>query len=328
VRDLDLNEMRVFVRVIDRGAFAVAARELRVPTSTVSRTVARLEERIGARLLQRTPRSVRATSEGRALYAAVREAVGVLERTAHTFEPATRTPKGILRVTAPAEIAGTFLADVAVAFGQRYPLVQIELALTNRAVNLVDEGFDVALRAAARLPDSSLVVKKLGDLEHALYASPRYIEQHGAPASPADLADHRSIVFRAKDLVKTWKLYDDTRTVDVAVRAYMGADDFSYLRAAVIAGGGIALMPRLVCSKDEAAGRLVRVLPSFAATGARLYVMYPSAAHIPARVTAFRDFVVAAFDAWQSTRKHSVRAVNSRYRPSSTAMDPADDGRG
>jgi len=306
VRDLDLNELRVFVRVVDRGSFAAAARELGIPTSTVSRAVARLEARTGTRLLHRTPRSVRATTEGRAVYAGVNEAVGMLERATHGLEPATRTPKGILRVTAPTEIGGAFLADVAVAFSERYPLVQIDLALTNRAVSLIDEGFDVAVRAAARLGDSSLVAKKLGDLEHALFASPRYLERHGAPSSPAELGDHRCIVFRAKDLVKTWKLHDDEHAVEVLVRGRMGADDFSYLRAAALAGGGIALMPRLVCAKDEKAGRLVRVLPRFEAKGAGLYLMYPSAAHVPARVTAFRNFVAAAFDAWTSERQRGA----------------------
>jgi DNA-binding transcriptional LysR family regulator len=200
-------------------------------------------------------------------------------------------------VTAPTDIGSTFLADIAVAFGERYPLVQIEMALTNRAVNLVDEGFDVAVRAALRLADSTLVAKKLGDVEHALYASPRYLETHGAPASPRDLAEHRCVVFRGKDLAKTWSLHDDKETIDVDVRARMGGDDFGYVRAVALAGGGIALLPRLVCAKDEAASRLVRVLPSFEAKGAGLYVLYPSAAHVPARVTAFRDFVAAAFDA-------------------------------
>ena len=237
-----------------------------------------------------------ATSEGRAIYSSVSEAVGTLERAARGREPATRRPKGVLRVTAPTDIGAWFLADVMVAFGQRYPLVQIDLTLTNRAVNLVDEGFDVAVRAALRLADSTLVAKKLGDVEHAVYASPRYIERHGAPSSPAELAHHRCIVFRGKDLTKTWRLYDAEETVEVLVRARMGGDDFGYVRAAVLAGGGIALLPRLVCAKDEAAGRLVRVLPEFEAKGAGLYVLYPSAAHVPARVTAFRDFVAAAFD--------------------------------
>jgi len=302
VRDLDLNDLRVFVRVVERGGFAVAARELGVPTSTVSRTIARLEASTGTRLLHRTPRSVHATSEGRAIYASVSEAVGTLERAARALEPATRRPKGVLRVTAPTDIGAWFLADVAVAFGERHPLVQIDLALTNRSVNLVDEGFDVAVRAALRLADSSLVAKKLGDVEHALYASPRYIERHGAPSSPGELGDHECIVFRARDLAKTWRLEGDEETIEVPIRARMGGDDFGYVRAAVLAGGGIALLPRLTCAKDEAAGRLVRVLPAFAARGAGLYVVYPSAAHVPARVTAFRDFVAAAFDARPSAR--------------------------
>jgi DNA-binding transcriptional LysR family regulator len=292
VRDLDLNDLRVFVRVVDRGAFARAARELRVPTSTVSRTISRLEQRVGARLLQRTSRSVSATGEGRALYASVSESVGALERAAHSLEPATRTPKGTLRMSAPAEIACTFLADVVVAFTERYPHVHVDVALTNRAVNLVDEGFDLAVRAAARLADSAVIAKKLGDLEHGLFAAPRYLDAHGAPSSPDQLAQHRLVAFRAKDLERVWKLGD----VDVPVRARIGADDFSYIRAAVIAGGGIGLMPRLVCAKDEAAGRLVRVMPSFGAKGAALYIMYPSSTHVPARVTAFRNFVAAAFD--------------------------------
>ena len=295
MRDLDLNDLRVFVRVVDRGAFAKAARELRVPTSTVSRTVARLEARVGARLLQRTSRSVSTTAEGRTLYASVSDAIAALERATHALEPASRTPKGILRLAAPAEIACTFLAEVVVAFGERYPHVQVDVALTNRAVNLVDEGYDMAVRAAARLADSSLIAKKLGDLDHGLFASPRYLDEHGAPRSPDELARHRCVAFRAKDLERTWLLDD----VEVPVRAHIGADDFSYVRAAVIAGGGIGLMPRLVCARDEAAGRLVRVLPSFGAKGAGLYILHPQSTHVPARVTAFRSFVAAAFDAWR-----------------------------
>jgi DNA-binding transcriptional LysR family regulator len=306
VRDLDLNDLRVFVRVVDRGGFAIAARELGIPTSTVSRTIARLETNTGTRLLHRTPRSVHATGEGRAIYASVSEAVGTLERAARALEPATRQPKGVLRVTAPTDIGVTFLADIAVAFSERYPLVQVEMALTNRAVNLVDEGFDVAVRAALRLADSTLVAKKLGEVEHALYASPRYLETHGAPSSPSELTGHRCIVFRGKELEKTWTLHGDEETIDVVVRARMGGDDFGYVRAAVLAGGGIALLPRLVCAKDEAAGRLVRVLPTFQAKGAGLYMLYPSAAHVPARVTAFRDFVAAAFDARPSARSAKV----------------------
>lgn len=195
VRDFDLNDLRVFVRVVDRGGFAVAARELRVPTSTVSRTIGRLESRAGIRLLQRTSRSVRATSEGAALYASVREAITTLESHARALEPATRTPKGILRVTAPTEIGSAFLADLVVAFAERHPAVQVELSLTNRAVDLVAEGVDVAVRAAAKLDDSSLIAKKLGELEHGLYAAPRYLERRGIPRCPRSSSTTRAWCF-------------------------------------------------------------------------------------------------------------------------------------
>src|SRR5207245_7406599 len=144
----------------------------------------------------------------------------------------------------------TFLSDVLVAFGERYPLVRIEVMVTNRAVNLVHEGFDLAVRAVAgRIADSSVVRKKLGELEHGLYASPRYLEAHGAPTTPSELTAHRCIAFRAKDLARTWTLSDGAQTIDVDVRASMSADDFSAIRAAALAGGGIALMPRLTCAK-------------------------------------------------------------------------------
>jgi DNA-binding transcriptional LysR family regulator len=297
VKDLDLNDLRAFVRVVDRGGFALAARELGVPTSTVSRAVSRLEAQTSTRLLHRTSRSVHLTTEGSAIYATVSEAVAALERATLALEPTDRRPSGVLRVTAPTDIGCTVLADIAVAFSERHPLVQLDLALTNREVSLVGERFDVAIRAATRLEDSSLVVKRLGSVEHAVYASPGYIERHGAPVTPADLGRHRCIVFRAKALAKTWKLRAHEETIEVPLRGQMAADDFGYVRASVLAGGGVALMPRIVCAKDEAAGRLVRVLPTFTAKGAELCILYPSAAHVPTRVAAFRDFVAAAFAA-------------------------------
>jgi DNA-binding transcriptional LysR family regulator len=295
VNDIDLDDLRVFVRVVHRGVFALAARDLGLPTSTVSRTVARLEASTGARLFHRTSRSVHLTVEGSAIYATVSDAVAALERAALALEPPSRQPSGLLRVTAPTDIGCTFLADVAVAFGERHPLVKLDLALTNRAVNLVGKRFDVAVRAVTRLEDSSLVVKRLGSLEHVIYASPGYLERYGSPMTPADLGRHRCIVFRGKALAKTWKLYAGVDAVEVPLQGQTGADDFGYIRASVLAGGGIALMPRIVCAKDEAAGRLVRVLSGFVAKGAELCILYPSAAHVPRRVAAFRDFVADAF---------------------------------
>jgi DNA-binding transcriptional LysR family regulator len=293
---LDLNDLAVFVRVVDRGGFASAARELGVPTSTVSRTVRRLEEIVGSRLLHRTTRSVRPTAEGRELFANVAGAVGTLQTAARGLEPVSRRPKGKLRVTAPNDVGSTFLADIVAEFADRHPLVQVELILTNRTLNLVDEGIDLAIRAGP-LADSSLVARKVGDLEAALCASPRYVEKHGTPETLGDLADHRLVVFRAKDLETTWTLRGPEGDEEVRVRGRVGGDDFMFVRAIILAGGGIGLLPRIVSAQDEQDGRLVRVLPQYEMQSGPLHVVYPSGQNLPARVTAFRDFVLEAYTA-------------------------------
>jgi DNA-binding transcriptional LysR family regulator len=303
VADLNLDDLAVFVRVVERGGFAGAARDMGAPTSTVSRAIGRMEARAGVRLLHRTTRHVRPTTEGRELYASVAPAVSTLRAAAQALEPATRQPRGRLRVTAPIDLCANLLADTVVAFAERYPLVQLDFTVTNKHANLVEEGFDVAVRATGDLADSSLVARKLGDLEHRLYAAPRYLQKHGAPATVRDLEDHPLIVFRAKDLARTWALRCAAGDVSIPVRGRIGGDDFTFVRAMVVAGGGIGLLPHVNCAADEDSSRLVRVLSEYHARGASLYVVYPSARNVPARVTAFRDFVVAAFAAWSAGRE-------------------------
>ena len=298
--ELNLDDLAVFVRVVERGGFAPAARELGTPTSTVSRAIGRLETRAGVRLLHRTTRHVQLTSDGHELYAAIAPAVSTLRATAQTLEPSSRLARGRLRVTAPSDLFSGFLSDVVAAFAERYPLVQLDFVVTNKRVSLVDEGFDVALRASAKLADSTLVARKLGDIDHRLYASPKYLEHRGAPVTPLDLVNHHSVVFRGQELAKTWLLHSSGGETSVALRGRIAGDDFSFVRAMVIAGAGIGLLPHLNCVSDVASGRLLRVLPEYHARGASLYVVYPSKKQVPARVTAFRDFVSEAFADWAS----------------------------
>jgi DNA-binding transcriptional LysR family regulator len=298
VAELNLDDLAVFVRVVERGGFARAARELGTPTSTVSRAIERLESSSGVRLLHRTTRDMQPTSEGRDLYATAAPAVATLRAAALSIEPVTRKPKGRLRVTAPNDLGAGFLADVIVAFMDRHPLVQLDFSLTNRHQNLIEGGFDLALRATVRLDDSSLVARKLGQLELGLYAAPKYLLRRGSPTSPADLENHSCVMFRADELARTWALRDAEDDASVHVRGKIGGDDISFVRALVGAGAGIGLLPRINCDTDESNGRLVRVLPELHARGATLYVVYPSKKNVPARVTAFCDFVVDAFDTW------------------------------
>jgi len=295
--NVDLNDVALFVRVVDREGFAKVAREVRVPTSTVSRAISRLEATVGTQLLVRSTRSVVPTAEGRAFYREVAPAVSALHHAARGVDGADKQVRGKLRVTAANDVGATFLGEVVAEFCERHPDVEVETLLTGRAVNLVEEGIDVALRAAARLPDSSLVVRKLGDLEQDLYASPRYLEKHGVPQNIEEVRAHRVVLFRAPEGNAIWKLRDQASgsVEEVAVSARVSGDDFMFVRAAVMSGGGVGLLPRIVVHSDVEAGRLVRLLPTFSAREASLYFVHVPTASLPARIAAFRDFMVDAF---------------------------------
>lgn len=292
--ELDLNDVAVFVRVVEHAGFAKAARELGVPTSTLSRAVARLEESTGARLVHRNTRSVTPTSEGQAFYAEVAPAVSALRHAARTVDGHEREPRGQLRVSAPNDIGSTLVARLVTRFTERHPGVHVSVELSARQVNLVQEGFDVALRASGRLSDSSLVARKAGELEGELYASPGYLSAAGAPAALADLERHRCVLFRANGGDVTWSLDGPDGQTEQRVRGRIAGDDYLFVRAATLSGGGIAVLPRIVAADDLAAGRLVRVLPAYVQRGAALYVVYAAARRLPAKIAAFRDFVLQA----------------------------------
>jgi DNA-binding transcriptional LysR family regulator len=292
---LDLNDVAVFVRVVDRAGFAKTARELSVPTSTVSRAVARLEEALGTRLVHRNTRSVTPTSEGRAYYADVAPAVAALHHAERGVGGADRSPRGRLRVSAPNDIGSTFLAGVVAAFAERCPNVAVDVELSTRQVNLVEEGFDLALRAASKLADSSLVARKVGDLAGDLYASLAYVQARGVPATLDALSEHACVLFRPTDGRAEWALEGSEGPVRQVVRGRVSGDDFMFVRSAVLAGAGIALIPRILAAQEVAAGRLVRVLPRYTMQGASLHVVYAAAPKLPAKIAAFRDFIVEAF---------------------------------
>jgi DNA-binding transcriptional LysR family regulator len=293
VPQADLNDIALFVKVIDKGGFAKAAREVHLPTSTVSRAVARLEETMGARLIHRTTRSVSATEEGRTLYERSARPLLELEAAARAGELGRGQPKGTLRLTAPNDLGTAFLADAIVEFTARYPAVSVEMVLSNRTLNLVEEGFDLAVRAGSAPSASSTIARKVTSLESELVAAPAYVERHGVPAKVADLARHSLVLFRPREGVSLWKLWGPDGVQTVEARGRIGCDDFNFVRSAVLAGGGVGLMPRIIVAQDLAAGRLVRVLPRYESRGAALYLLYPSARQLPARVSAFRDFLTA-----------------------------------
>ncbi|WP_437318159.1 LysR family transcriptional regulator [Sorangium sp. So ce385] len=288
---MDLNRIAVFVRVVDEQGFTAAARVLGLPKSSISRSVALLEEALGARLLHRSTRSVRLTEAGAAFYERASRGVASLEEAAAMVADLQSVVRGPIRITAPVDVGVAMLEPVVARFVRRHPAVRVDVVLTGRVVDLVEEGFDLALRAGP-LRDGSLIARKIGQVEDALYASPRYLERAGTPGSLADLAAHRCVLFRATRNRAAWRLTGPAGEETVEVEGPLAVDELSFARRAVLAGVGVGLLPMILCAHEVARGRLVRVLPSHMASDAPLHLVYPSARYLPHRVAVFRDFLV------------------------------------
>jgi DNA-binding transcriptional LysR family regulator len=285
---MDLNEIVVFTKVVQAGSFIGAARELDMPKSTVSRKVSDLEERLGARLLQRTTRTLRLTEVGQAYYQHAARVVAEAEEAELAVTRLQGTPRGQLRVTTPLNF--DYFAPIVTSFLERYPEVEVEIIGTDRVVDLVQEGFDVALRAG-KLADSSLVGWSLGALRSLVVASPKFLARHGTPKVPADLANFECLVFGAASDGANWKLHREGKTVSVAVRGRLVVNDFEYLDQAAREGLGIAMLPINRCAEDLEHRRLRRVLGEWCSPEIPLHAVYPSTRHLSPKVKAFLEHV-------------------------------------
>jgi DNA-binding transcriptional LysR family regulator len=290
VGTIDLNLLGVFIAVADTASFSEAARRLRLPKSTVSRSIARLEESMGVRLLHRTTRRVALSTAGQALHERVAPLLASVEKSLGELPELEESPSGVLRVTASVDFGATVLAEIATRFVARYPSVTLDLRLTNDVVDLVKERIDVALRLSSRrLEDSSLAARRAGELSLQLFAAPGYLARRGTPRSPRELDEHDWVVFRAARPVK---LEGPGEGAQVTPRGRLVCDDMFFAREATRHGGGIGLLPSFLAESDVAAGRLARVLPRFAARGGHLWIVFPEARHVARKVAAFRDFLV------------------------------------
>lgn len=288
---MDLNRVAVFVSVVAAESFTAAAAKLGVPKSSVSRGVSQLEEELGVRLLERTTRKLSLTEAGQAFYRRAQSAVAGLEEASAEASSLRREPRGTVRMTAPLELGVALLPKLIVDFTRQYPKVQIALSLTSRAVDLVGEQFDLALRAGT-LEDSSLVARKVASVDMALYASPEYLDLRGRPESVAELSQHDCILYRSRGGGDTWTLNGPGGDESVEVNGPIQADVMFFLMDAAISGGGIALLPQDVADGEFRAGRLERVLDQHALRGTAYYLLMPSSRLIPSHVILFRDYLL------------------------------------
>jgi DNA-binding transcriptional LysR family regulator len=286
---MDLNLLTVFEAVARTSSFSAAAKELGIPKSSASRAVARLEQELDVQLLFRTTRQVSPTAVGTALSDRMTPLLRAVKAALGELPEREEAPSGTLKVTAPVDLGVLFLAEVVTRYTARYPAVSVDLHLTGRVVDLVGEGFDVALRVATQLADSSLVVRRAAPVILNVYASPLYLARRGTPRSEADLADHEWVVFRP----------GPQRLRVAAPREGPGkrparivCDDLLFVRDAVRSGAGIGLLPTFAAEPDVVAGRLVRVLPRYERAAGHLHIVTPASKHVPRKVTAFRDLVL------------------------------------
>ncbi len=286
----DLDAVRIFVHVAQLGSFSAAARKLAMPKSTVSRRVAGLERRLHARLLHRTTRKLGLTEVGAQYFARAERVMAELEEAERAVTELEATPRGTLRVTTPVDFGLSYLTQLMAEFQCRYRELSVVLYATNARVDLVAEGFDVALRAG-NLPDSSLVARRVVEVERGLYASPEYLRRRGDPANVQELGAHDCIVFGTERTGELWRLRGPEGESEVAVSGRFASNDFNFVRAAAVAGLGIASLASFACAEDLRAGRLVQVLPEHSAPGGALYAVYPTPRHLTPKVRAFVDFV-------------------------------------
>lgn len=293
---VDLNDIALFVEVVDAGGFSAAARRLRSPKSSVSRGVLRLEKALGARLLHRSTRAVSLTDVGQAYYTHAQIALRDLKQATRTVVDAPLIPRGTLRVSAPTDVGAEVLPVMVAAFVTRYPEVSVEVELSAQDIDLVEGRFDVAVRSG-EVRDLSLVVRKLQQMNFRLYGSPSYLNRFGTPETIEDLPSRSFVLFRPTNGVNVWHLRcgNEERERSVTVRGSVTSNDLSFVRRAAVAGSGLALLPGLVGRELVARGELAPVLPDWWAAGPPLLLVLPTRQQLPAKVRAFCDFLLQFF---------------------------------
>lgn len=284
------GQLELFVKVVETGGFTRAARDLGVPKSTVSRQVARLEDRLGVRLIERTTRALRTTEAGQAYYERCVRILADIQEAEDAVTHAQVVPRGTLRITAPLVFGQLFLGPVVSSFLTAWPEVRVEISLSDRRVDLIEEGFDLAVRIGT-LDDSSMIARRLGQAPLVCCASPDYLARRGVPRVPADLERHDCLMYEYSSTTASWRLSQDT-TVRVSGRLVSNNGDL--LRSAAVAGLGVVMSPRFIVGPDLRAGRLVTVLDEHLQQTGGIWAIYPANRHLSTKVRAFVDHAIAA----------------------------------
>ena len=289
-----LDAMAAFTKVVALGSFAEAGRQLGLTRSAVSKGVIEREQILGARLLDRTTRTVSVTEAGLAYYERCLAILADIEETELQVSRLHDEPRGTLKVNAPMSFGILHVGAAVADFMAAYPDLKVELSLNDRFVDPVEEGFDVTIRIAT-LKDSSLIARKLAPSRRALAASPGYIRRHGRPESPDDLINHHCLNYGQTTLMQRWNLTDGGKALNVPINSRLCANNGDVLRHAALAGQGITKLPTFLIGPDIEAGRLEVILEDFPPSDLAIYALYAPNRFLAAKSRLFIDFLVERF---------------------------------
>jgi DNA-binding transcriptional LysR family regulator len=290
-----LRAFEVFVTVVSRGSFTRAADALDTSPANVTRYVNELEAHLGTRLLNRTSRKLSLTEGGETLYARCKSILDDVAETEGLVSSASVEPRGRLRINAPVSFGILHLAPLWPEFMRKYPRVELDVSLIDRVVDIVEEGYDLAIRIS-RAGSTSHAARKLATSRNTLCASPAYLARYGYPAAPADLVEHRCIGYAYAATGNEWQLIDSERkTHAVKVNYHMHTNNGDTARAAALAGQGVIWQPTFLIGNDLRAGTLIQLLPDYRLPDIDVLALYPSRRHLSAKIRAVVDFLVDAF---------------------------------
>lgn len=288
--------LRVFRQVAELKSFVGAGRKLGLSPPAISKNIAELEAHLGVRLIHRTTRRMALTEEGKIYLEHVTNGLDALALADQVLLQTKTAPKGILRVGAPMTVTLSRLSSVIPQFLIDYPDVHLDLRLDDRRVDVIREGFDIAIRGSATIEDSSLIARKLGVMPHVVCAAPSYFETYGTPTVPSDLQSHNCLRFSLSQHADTWEFHKDGRKERVAIDGRYSVTSSIAVRDALRAGFGLSLIPLDYVREDLMKGRLQSVLDDWTMTETTLYAVYPSRQHVAPKIRVFLDFLIDHFN--------------------------------
>jgi LysR family transcriptional activator of dmlA len=292
---MDLSsELGFFYRLAKNGSLTATAREMNLTPPAVSKRLAQLEARLGVRLLNRTTRKVSLTEEGELYYREAARILSDIEQLEQTIASRRAAPRGLVRMNATFGFGHRYIAPAISQFVRRYPEVRIQLQLTDRPINLADEGYDIGIRLG-KLDDASLIARRVAHNRQLLVAAPAYLKQHGTPQHPAELARHDCLIIRENDAYGVWKFTHRSGTETVRVSGTLASNNGEVVRNWALEGHGIMLRSEWDLAEHLRRGRLVELLPEWRGPDADIHAIFPQRLHLSAKVRVLIDFLVETF---------------------------------